>query len=105
MYRTLKKLLLCAALVPLLFVATANVGQAAPRHHGRYYGHNRYWNNYWGWYGRSYRPYWNGYSRRYGYGYPTYGYYGNRYYGYGYPYYGNSVGVRIGPLSIGGFWY
>ena len=69
-----------------------------------------YWNSYWGWYDRSYRPYYNRrYRYDYGYrGYPryySYPYYGGGY-RYGYPYYGGYYGyypnqVQIGPFGIG----
>jgi hypothetical protein len=96
----LRKLLLCAAVVPLLLAATADTSDAAQRgrrgaRRGFNSSHNRYWNGYWNWYGRSYRPYWNRRAFRRN----------NNFYGGSNVYYRNTPwgsvgGVRVGPFRF-----
>lgn len=113
MFRLMRKFVIVGALaVPFLFTMPDSTS-ADPGRRGRRDG---YWNNYWGWYDRDYRPYYNrqyrrGYSRSpyyyydndFGFSYNPYRNnrrYGNRFYGNRYysGYRGNSVG--IGPLQF-----
>lgn len=103
-----RMLLICVAATMFVLAPPPDTASEAEAQGRR--GRNRYWNNYWGWYDRSYRPYYNRrYRYDYGYrGYPRYYSYPNYGYGYryGYPYYGGYYGyypyqVQIGPLGIG----